>query len=95
MLEYFQKYYLLHGMGPGYIVTNVFYAVAVVILLRSRDQLHGKRNWAITAAHGILMWAVGVVICGLGYSLFGQNMLTDRFMMVAIAKFCMPVFSAS
>ena len=93
MLEYFQKYYLLHGMGPGYIVTNVFYAVAVVILLRSRDQLHGKRNWAITAAHGILMWAVGVVICGLGYSLFGQNMLTDRFMMVAIAILYACIFS--
>ena len=33
MLEYLQTYYIVREFGPGYVVTNVFFAVAVVLLL--------------------------------------------------------------
>lgn len=83
MLEYLQNYYLELQMGPGYVVTNIFYAIAVVLLLRPVASLKG-RAFLRSLLDMFLLWVGSVIICGVGYSLFGQSMLVDRIMMVAL-----------
>lgn len=83
MLEYFQNYYIDLQMGPGYVVTNCFYAVAVVLLLRPVASLRG-RALLRSLLDVFLLWIGSVVICGIGYSLLGQSMFVDRIMMVVL-----------
>lgn len=84
MLEYFQTYYLLHEMGPGYIVTNIFYAVATVLLLRQPEKMRSPRGILETLGHMVGCWVFSVAFCGVGYGIFGQNMFVDRVMMLAM-----------
>lgn len=83
MLEYFRSYYIEMNMGPGYVMTNIFYVVAIVLLLRPAEQMKGRGLF-----HGItdmfLLWLGSVFICGTGFALFGRNMLVDRVMMIAL-----------
>lgn len=83
MLEYFQNYYLNQQMGPGYVMTNIFYAVAVVLLLRPVASLKG-RAFLRSLLNMFLLWVGSVVICGIGYSLLGQSMIVDRIMMILL-----------
>lgn len=77
MLKYFQNYYIALQMGPGYVMTNIFYAIAVVALLCPLSQLRGKKMLR-RVADMVLLFALNVLICGLGYNVAGHSMLLDR-----------------
>ncbi len=77
MIDYFYQYYVLRQMGPGYVVTNVFYALAVVLLLRQQEKLLG-RGLGRTFLDVVGLWLLGIVICGTGYRIFGQSVMIDR-----------------
>lgn len=90
MENYFQTYYIAQDFGPGYVVTNVFYVMAVVLLLN--DMKWNCRSVMHKLLEMALCWLGSVVFCSMCYALLGHNMMTDRVMMAlliaAYALFC-------
>lgn len=79
MLAYLQTYYIVRDFGPGYVVTNTFFAVAVVLLLSDvRWDVKGVLRALLDA---FICWFGGVVFCSIANMLFGQSGVTDRVMM--------------
>lgn len=79
MLEYLQTYYIVREFGPGYVVTNVFFAVAVVLLLS--DVRWDMRGVLRAARDAFACWLGGVAFCSAANLLFGRSGLNDRAMM--------------
>lgn len=79
MLAYLQTYYIVRDFGPGYVVTNVFFAVAVVALLS--DVKWDAKGVLRALLDAFACWLGGVAFCGISNLLFGQSGVTDRVMM--------------
>lgn len=83
MLEYFYRYYIEMSYGPGFVMTNIFYAMAIVLLLRPTEQLKNLGMIKLILEM-ILVWICSVAVSATEYSLFGDNMINDRVMMIAL-----------
>ena len=79
MLDYIKQFYLVQIYGPGYVATNLFFAAAVVLLLR--DVERSARGVVALLRDIALCWLGGVAFCGLCYQMFGDNGFSDRVMM--------------
>lgn len=80
MLEYVQTHYIVQNFGPGYVVTNIFFALAVVLLLS--DVTWDIRGVLRAMSDALICWLGGVVFCSVFGVLIGQDGTTDRMMMV-------------
>lgn len=82
MLNYLREYYIEQNFGPGYVMTNLFFIVAVVLLLNhSKWDGRGIRNRLLEM---LVFWLGSVAFCGVCYSLVGHSMMTDRAMMLLV-----------
>ncbi len=79
MLAYLQTYYIVRDFGPSYVVTNTFFALAVVLLLS--DIKWDVKGVLRTLWDAFACWLGGVVFCSICNLLFGQSGVTDRVMM--------------
>ena len=75
MLEYVQTHYIVQNFGPGYVVTNIFFALAVVLLLS--DVTWDIRGVLRAMSDALICWLGGVVFCSVFGVLIGQDGTTD------------------
>lgn len=82
MLTYFYEYYIAQMFGPGYVVTNIAWAVAVVLLLGGEER--GARGALKKLGEMALCW-LGMVAYGSVYrALLGHSPWMDRSMMLLL-----------
>lgn len=82
MLDYFLSCYVRQEMGPGYVVTNIFYCIAVTLLLSPKPT--AWRGWLRRIADMVILWLASVILCSVGYKLLDSRMLADRTMMLIL-----------
>lgn len=82
MLDYFLSYYVRQEMGPGYVMTNIFYCVALTLLLSPKPT--EWRGWLRRLTDMVILFAASVVLCSAGYRWLDSRMLADRLMMLTL-----------
>lgn len=78
MLDYFVSYYVERNFGPGYVVTNIAYVIAVVLLLS--DTKGDARGVLRKAGECALCWLATVVYCSIYCALFGHSWMDPSMM---------------
>lgn len=80
MLDYLYEYYIAQNYGPGYVVTNITFVVAVVLLLNRVEPT--RRGVLRKLGEAALCWLGTAAYCGGVYALFGHTAWMDRSMML-------------
>lgn len=82
MLSYIQKYYIDLAYGPSYAITNAFYIVCIVLLLRPKAQERNRKYILGLVGEILVMEVVSICLNGILHDLFGDEMALERITLI-------------